>query len=57
MMNKSKARYWHVAYPLVITSICVAPHDYFLKHWMACFEAGVGKLKVIFIALRQHDLA
>jgi hypothetical protein len=46
MMTKSKARYWHVAYPLVITSICVAPHEYFLKHWVGCFEAGLSKLKV-----------
>ncbi|KAF8589139.1 hypothetical protein K439DRAFT_1383766 [Ramaria rubella] len=45
MMNKSKARYWHAAYPLVIASICVAPHEYFLKNWIPCFEAGVGKLK------------
>lgn len=44
MMNKP--RYWHVAYPLVVTSLCVAPHDYFLKNWMACFEAGLTKLKV-----------
>ncbi|GJJ10469.1 hypothetical protein Clacol_004695 [Clathrus columnatus] len=41
----SKARYWHTAYPLVITSLCVAPHEFFLKNWLACFESGVGKLK------------
>jgi hypothetical protein len=42
----SKPRYWHVAYPLVVTSLCVAPQDYFLKNWVSCFEAGLTKLKV-----------
>lgn len=42
----SKPRYWPVAYPLAITSLCVAPHQYFLKHWVALFEAGHSKLKV-----------
>jgi hypothetical protein len=42
----SKPRYWAVAYPLVITCLCVAPRDYFLKHWMSCFDAGLAKLKV-----------
>ncbi|KAI0076513.1 hypothetical protein K474DRAFT_1622759 [Panus rudis PR-1116 ss-1] len=41
----SKPRYWHVAYPLAVTSLCVAPHEFFLKHWMSCFEAGLGKMK------------
>ncbi|KAI9447301.1 cell morphogenesis N-terminal-domain-containing protein [Russula earlei] len=40
-----KVRYWHVAYPLVVVSLCVAPTDYFLRNWMACFEAGLNKLK------------
>lgn len=44
MMNKP--RYWNAAYPLVITSLCVAPHEYFLRNWMACIEAGFNKLKV-----------
>ncbi|KAG9311702.1 cell morphogenesis N-terminal-domain-containing protein [Chiua virens] len=41
----SKPRYWHVAYPLAVTALCVAPHQFFLKHWMACFEYGISKLK------------
>lgn len=35
----SKPRYWSVAFPLVITSLCVAPENYFRKHWISCFEA------------------
>jgi hypothetical protein len=42
----TKPRYWHVAYPLLITSLCIAPHQFFLKHWNAAFEAGLSKLKV-----------
>ena len=42
----SKPRYWQVAYPLVVTSLCVAPHEYFLRHWQSCFESGVSKMKV-----------
>lgn len=42
----SKPRYWHVAYPLYITSLCVAPLEYFQQNWVACFEAGLSKLKV-----------
>ncbi|KAF9235809.1 cell morphogenesis N-terminal-domain-containing protein [Melanogaster broomeanus] len=41
----SKPRYWHVAYPLAVTALCVAPHHYFLKNWIACFEYGISKLK------------
>lgn len=41
----SKPRYWPVAYPLAITSLCVAPHQFFLKHWTAAFEAALPKLK------------
>ncbi|KAH0834852.1 hypothetical protein J3R83DRAFT_10475 [Lanmaoa asiatica] len=37
----SKPRYWHVAYPLAVTALCVAPHQFFLKNWMACFEYGI----------------
>ncbi|KAI0032600.1 cell morphogenesis N-terminal-domain-containing protein [Vararia minispora EC-137] len=40
-----KPRYWHVAYALVVVSLCVSPSEYFLKHWMGCFEAGLSKLK------------
>ena len=42
----SKPRYWRVAYPLYITSLCVAPLEYFQQNWVACFEAGISKLKV-----------
>ncbi|KAJ6597060.1 cell morphogenesis N-terminal-domain-containing protein [Mycena vulgaris] len=41
----SKPRYWHVAFPLVITSLCVAPQTYFLKNWVPCFEAALSKVK------------
>ncbi|KAG1732965.1 cell morphogenesis N-terminal-domain-containing protein [Suillus lakei] len=41
----SKPRYWHIAYPLVVTSLCVAPHQYFLRNWTACFEYGLSKMK------------
>ncbi|OCH93344.1 hypothetical protein OBBRIDRAFT_885610 [Obba rivulosa] len=41
----SKPRYWHVAYPLAITALCVAPREYFLRNMQACMEAGIGKLK------------
>ncbi|KAJ6623475.1 cell morphogenesis N-terminal-domain-containing protein [Mycena sp. CBHHK59/15] len=41
----SKPRYWHVAFPLVITSLCVAPQTYFLKNWVSCFEGASSKLK------------
>lgn len=40
-----KLRYWHVAYALVVVSLCVSPTDYFLRNWSACFEAGLNKLK------------
>lgn len=41
-----KVRYWHVAYTLVVVSLCVSPTDYFLRNWAACFEAGLNKMKV-----------
>ncbi|KAH0581896.1 hypothetical protein H2248_011576 [Termitomyces sp. 'cryptogamus'] len=41
----SKPRYWPVAFPLAITSMCVAPQAYFLKNWVLCFEAACSKLK------------
>ncbi|KAA1476636.1 hypothetical protein DENSPDRAFT_933178 [Dentipellis sp. KUC8613] len=41
----NKPRYWHVAYPLLIASLCVAPTEYFLRNWSACFESGLNKLK------------
>ncbi|KAG6831058.1 hypothetical protein H0H92_012981 [Tricholoma furcatifolium] len=41
----SKPRYWLVAFPLAITSMCVAPQGYFLKNWTACFESACSKLK------------
>ena len=42
----SKPRYWNVAFPLAITSLCVAPETYFRKHWSACFEGTLSKMKV-----------
>ncbi|KAG8937043.1 Cell morphogenesis protein PAG1 [Tulasnella sp. 419] len=41
----TKPRYWPAAYPLAITSICVAPQDVFLKNWLSCIELSVAKLK------------
>lgn len=41
-----KPRYWIVAYPLYVTSLCVAPTEYFLLNWTGCLEAGLAKLKV-----------
>ncbi|KAG6873883.1 hypothetical protein C0995_009662 [Termitomyces sp. Mi166 len=41
----SKLRYWPVAFPLAITSMCVASQAYFLKNWVLCFEAACSKLK------------
>ncbi|KAF4581676.1 Cell morphoproteinsis protein PAG1 [Pleurotus pulmonarius] len=41
----SKPRYWHAAYPLLVTSLCVAPQAFFLKNWLPCFESGLSKLK------------
>ncbi|KAJ7219440.1 cell morphogenesis N-terminal-domain-containing protein [Mycena pura] len=41
----SKRQYWHVAFPLVITSLCVAPQTYFLKNWVPCFEVALSKVK------------
>ncbi|KAJ7599265.1 cell morphogenesis N-terminal-domain-containing protein [Mycena floridula] len=41
----AKPRYWSVAFPLVITSLCVSPDSLFRKHWVSCFEASLAKLK------------
>ncbi|EED84948.1 predicted protein [Postia placenta Mad-698-R] len=41
----AKPRYWHVAYPLAVTSLCVAPQEIFLRNWTLIFDAGLGKLK------------
>ncbi|CCA66737.1 hypothetical protein PIIN_00418 [Serendipita indica DSM 11827] len=40
-----KPRYWHVAFPLVVTTLCVAPHEFFLQNWMNCVEGCLAKLK------------
>ena len=42
----TKPRYWQVAFPLVIISLCVAPQSYFLKHWQSVLELAISKLKV-----------
>ncbi|PPR02256.1 hypothetical protein CVT24_011605 [Panaeolus cyanescens] len=34
-----KPRYWNAAFPLAITSLCVAPQTYFLEHWHTIFLA------------------
>ena len=44
----SKPRYWQIAYTLVVVTLCVAPAEYFHRNWMACFDAGLNKLKVRF---------
>ncbi|KAF7323164.1 hypothetical protein HMN09_00096800 [Mycena chlorophos] len=41
----TKPRYWNVAFPLVITSLCAAPQAYFLKNWISCFEMALSKVK------------
>ncbi|KAG7091886.1 hypothetical protein E1B28_008287 [Marasmius oreades] len=41
----TKPRYWNVAFPLVITTLCVSPENYFRKYWLACFESALTKLK------------
>ncbi|EAU81493.2 hypothetical protein CC1G_05323 [Coprinopsis cinerea okayama7 len=41
----SKPRYWATAFPLAITALCVGPQTFFLKHWQACIEGSLSKLK------------
>ncbi|THU94717.1 hypothetical protein K435DRAFT_966750 [Dendrothele bispora CBS 962.96] len=41
----AKPRYWNTAYPLMITSLCVAPEVYFKKHWIVCWEGSLAKMK------------
>ncbi|KIY48463.1 hypothetical protein FISHEDRAFT_73659 [Fistulina hepatica ATCC 64428] len=41
----AKPRYWSVAFPLAITSLCVAPREYFLKNWVPCLEVILSKIK------------
>ena len=48
-----KPKYWHVAYPLVVSSLCVAPHDYFLKNWSWCLDSGLARIKVYCFAYGQ----
>ena len=40
----AKPRYWSVAFPLVITSLCVAPEVFFKKHWVAVWDLVINKL-------------
>lgn len=42
----AKPRYWQVAFPLAITTLCVGPQSYFIKHWQGCFDSMTPKLKV-----------
>ncbi|KEP47702.1 cell polarity protein [Rhizoctonia solani 123E] len=41
----AKPRYFAVAYPLVISALCVAPQDFFAKNWMSCIDLSVAKMK------------
>ncbi|CAE6446201.1 unnamed protein product [Rhizoctonia solani] len=41
----AKIRYFGVAYPLVISALCVAPQDFFARNWMSCIELSVAKMK------------
>ncbi|EKM56941.1 uncharacterized protein PHACADRAFT_172641 [Phanerochaete carnosa HHB-10118-sp] len=41
----NKPRYWDVAYPLAVISLCVAPREYFLRHWQGFVDASLNKLK------------
>ncbi|TFK41667.1 cell morphogenesis N-terminal-domain-containing protein [Crucibulum laeve] len=41
----AKPRYWGAAFPLAVTSLCVAPQTYFLKHWVSFFEVALSKFK------------
>ncbi|CCO32552.1 Protein furry homolog-like AltName: Full=ALL1-fused gene from chromosome 4p12 protein [Rhizoctonia solani AG-1 IB] len=41
----SKPRYFAVAYPLVISALCVAPQDFFAKNWMSCIDLSIVKMK------------
>ncbi|KAG8827735.1 Cell morphogenesis protein PAG1 [Serendipita sp. 401] len=43
----SKPRYWQVAFPLYVTTLCVAPHEFFLQNWMACIDGCIARLKDI----------
>jgi hypothetical protein len=52
----TKPRYWNVAFPLAITSLCVAPENYFRKHWISCFDSLVPRLKVWDIHLPKFIL-
>ncbi len=42
----SKKQYWGVSYPLTVTILCVAPREFFLRHWLQFVEAHASKLRV-----------
>lgn len=42
----SKPRYWSAAYPLVVTTICMSPNNFFLRNWLNIFDAGITRIKV-----------
>ena len=44
----SKPRYWSAAYPLVVTTVCMSPNNFFLRHWANVFDAGINRIKVSF---------
>ncbi|KAF8324255.1 cell morphogenesis N-terminal-domain-containing protein [Cantharellus anzutake] len=37
-------KYWSTAFPLAVTALCVAPQDFFRKHWSALCDITITKL-------------
>lgn len=56
MSMLTKPRYWSVAYPLAVTSLCVASEPYFLRNWTALCDISITKLKVCAILLYPYLL-
>lgn len=46
MTMMTKPRYFSIAYPLAITSVCVSAQDYFVRNWTALCDLSLSKLKV-----------
>ncbi|EIW77202.1 hypothetical protein CONPUDRAFT_129444 [Coniophora puteana RWD-64-598 SS2] len=42
----TKPRYWQAAYPLAVTALCVAPHQFFLKNWSNAVDASFARTKL-----------
>ncbi|WVR05048.1 hypothetical protein IAU60_002060 [Kwoniella sp. DSM 27419] len=45
MAMAQKARYWAVAFPLVITALGVSPRELLLQQWQSCMESIMVKFK------------